>query len=94
MESDGSSHSSPGVDADLGSTDSVVVGSEPESVSVVSSVHGDLHPVDGALDVSSGSLPFGVPVSEGVKVSSLVGDGPVESLDGELVVVGSTHLGG
>lgn len=93
VESDGTSHRVPGGSADLSGTDSVVVGAAVGSESTSSSGSADSHPVDSLMDASSGSGPFGVPVSEGVKASSLVSDGPVESLDGEFVVAGSTDPG-
>merc|ERR1711981_1308908 len=77
VESDGTSHSVQGVDADLVGTDSAVVGTEIDPVSVVSSVRADFHPVDGALDGSSGSVPFGVPVFEVAMGSFMMLDGQI-----------------
>jgi len=77
--SNGMSHSKVGVSLHLLEVNTLVMGSEVMFASLVSSVRADSHPVDGLLDASDGSAPFGVPVSEASEVSSFVFLGGSES---------------
>jgi len=93
VDSDGTSHLEVGSSVNSLGVDSVVVSVSEVFPGNSSSVGTDSHPVDGLLDVSSGGIPFGVPVSEGVVLSVLVVVGGTESGGGDLVVVHGSHLG-
>jgi len=93
VESDGLLHAEVGVIVNLGSVDSLTVGTFVLLFGIVSSVRVESHLGDELLDVSSGSLPFSVPGFESGACAILVLDGIAEVGVSDLVVLGGFHLG-